>query len=248
MERKEKIIIAVSVGVMLIVLVAFILWLVLGRKAAKGSKLTKKEVYAKAGKQFNLDPNLICAIARTESSSGGYLPDGRPSILFEGHVFWSELEKRRKDPNDYLPEYADVLNPTWDKSKYGKGGAYQHDRLARAEQLCKEIGLDNTAALNAAGWGSFGIQGFSSDKAGYPSVQAMVKDFRESPNRDYVNVMAFLNFCANKTNSRGEKPILPALRAKDWQTVAYNYNGAGYAKNQYDTKMAANYEKCKNEL
>lgn len=244
MERKEKLIIFWSAGAMLLLLVGFVLWLVFRRNRTGESKtMTKAEIYAKLGKEYDLEPALICAIARTESSGNGYLPDGRPKILFEGAIFWGELKKLGLNPNAYLPEYSDVLNPVWDKSKYGKSGAYQHDRLARAEQLCKKLGLDNTAALNSASWGEFQIMGFSSDKAGFPSVQAMVAAFR-NPKPD-TNVRAFLNFCANKKNRKGEKPLLPALRAKDWRTVAYNYNGAGYEQNNYHTKMAANYEKCK---
>jgi N-acetylmuramidase len=257
MERKEKIIIAASVGVMLLLFVGFVLWLVFGRnkfkpKPTSKNILSKKEVYAELGKEFGLTPAHICAVAKIEGGSdGGYYPDGRPNLLFEGHVFWKELKKRGKDPNNYLPEWGDVLNPTWDRSKYGnkRQNLYvEYDRLERAEALCKKIGLDdgNTAALNAAGWGMFGIQGFSADNAGYPSAQAMVKDFKENPNRIYVNVRAFFNFCKSKT--RNGENLIEKLKKEDWAGFAYSYNGAAYAKNKYDTKLAEAFQKCKNGL
>ena len=37
--------------------------------------------------------------------------------------------------------------------------------------------------------------------------------------------------------------LAPALRSRDWAKFARVYNGAGYAANKYDDKLAAAYRK-----
>ena len=49
-------------------------------------KLTIKD-YQKAAKELNCEVAAIRAVAEVESLKGGFLPDGRPKILFERHVF-----------------------------------------------------------------------------------------------------------------------------------------------------------------
>jgi len=46
----------------------------------------------------------------------------------------------------------------------------------------------------------------------------------------------FLRFCRGKN-------IVRYLASKDWARFAYYYNGADYARNAYDTKMAAAYRR-----
>jgi len=41
--------------------------------------------------QYGVEPAVILAIQQVESGGNGFFSDGRPKILFEGHIFWKEL-------------------------------------------------------------------------------------------------------------------------------------------------------------
>src|ERR1700674_4926560 len=72
-----------------------------------------------------------------ETAGCGFIPDRRPPILFERHIF-SRLTNRQFD-------IQDVSNPQ--PGGYGASGANQYLRLATAIQL------DRAAALQSASWG-----------------------------------------------------------------------------------------------
>ena len=166
--------------------------------------------------------SLGCAVAAVRAviaveSSGGFLPDGRPKILFERHYF-CRLTKGAYD----------AKHPGISNKKFGgyKGGAAEYARLEEA------IGLNRDAALRSASWGAFQIMGDNCKLAGFKNVE------------DYVAAMvageagqldAFVNF-VKSTNLDDE------LRRGDWAGFARGYNGPAYAVNKYDKKLAAAYE------
>ena len=43
--------------------------------------------FARAAKELNVEVAAIRAVAEVEAAGAGFLPDGRPSVLFEAHVF-----------------------------------------------------------------------------------------------------------------------------------------------------------------
>ena len=180
--------------------------------------------------QYGIEPAVILAIQQIESGGNGYLPDGRPKILFEGHVFWSQLQKAGKNPQNFLSGNEDILYPSWDRTKY-QGGAKEYDRLERAKKI------DEICALKSASWGEFQIMGFNHATVGYGDVKSFV-DAMHIPNGS--SLKAVMEFCKSKN-------ILKHVQGanKDWAKFAYSYNGSGYAQNQYDVKLAAAYERYK---
>ena len=60
-------------------------------------KIGWKEIVA-AAKRLQIEPCALQAVCTVESSGQGFLPSGKPKILFEGHIFWRELAKRRYQP------------------------------------------------------------------------------------------------------------------------------------------------------
>src|SRR5579872_6432750 len=77
----------------------------------------------------------IWTVLAVETSGCGYLPDRRPLILFERHIF-HRLTNGQCDADN------DISNST--PGGYGPSGAHQFDRLAKA------IDNDRTAALQSA--------------------------------------------------------------------------------------------------
>jgi hypothetical protein len=152
----------------------------------------------------------IWAVVSVETSGCGFLPDRRPKILFERHVF-SRLTEHRFDIDD-----PDVSQPT--PGGYGLGGAHQYDRLGVA------IGLDREAALQSASWGLGQIMGENFAAAGFDSVDDMVAAMVGSENGQFQAMAAFLK--ANGWDA--------PLRDHDWAGFARRYNGPNYAAHNYD--------------
>lgn len=59
---------------------------------------------------------------------GGFFAPGKPAILFEGHIFWSQLKKKGLKPEDYVNGNETILYPKWTKQYY-KGGIREYERL-----------------------------------------------------------------------------------------------------------------------
>ncbi|MDR2934601.1 MAG: N-acetylmuramidase family protein, partial [Candidatus Adiutrix sp.] len=95
--------------------------------------LTDEQIKA-AAEGAGLEYAALKAVVVVESSGAGFLDDGQPKILFEGHVFWKQLEALGLDPAQLAQGNGDILHSMWDKSKY-QGGAAEHQRLHRAARL-----------------------------------------------------------------------------------------------------------------
>ncbi len=147
----------------------------------------------------------------------GFLPDGRPKILFESRWF----HKLTNGAHDGDPR--GISTPNWVRNY--KGGAGEYERLESA------ISLDREAALKSASWGMFQILGVNHKAAGFADVEAYVAAQLVSEGN---HLDAFVNFIFhNKLDDE--------LRDLRWADFARRYNGPAYKKNRYDEKMAAAY-------
>lgn len=180
--------------------------------------LTDKD-YRTAAEALGVDVATIKAVAEVESAGDGFLSNGQPKILFEGH--WYHKLTGGKYTN---PENANISYPSWKRDYYREN---QHARLAKA------VRLDREAALKSASWGKFQIMGFNFAKAGFPNLQSFINAMYRS---EGAQLMAFVNFVKNTG-------LAAPLRKKDWAGFARGYNGPGYAKNRYDVKLANAYKK-----
>ena len=163
-------------------------------------------------------------MAHIESAGRGFLPDGRPSILYEAHIFHRETSGRHAGFVDTRGRALSV--PRWDRSLYGPAGAWQHDgRLAPAASF------NWVAAHRACSWGLFQILGQNHAAVGWPRIADFVQAMTEGagPHLD-----AFVGFVRA---NRLEQP----LRERNWREFARRYNGPGFAQNRYDTRLAEAY-------
>lgn len=61
--------------------------------------------FAAAAERLGTDVPSLRAVHEVETgSSNGFWAPGKPIILFEGHVFWKQLEQRGISPPRLLPE------------------------------------------------------------------------------------------------------------------------------------------------
>ena len=175
---------------------------------------------------LDCEPAALKAVQKVETGGkGGFLPSGRPTILFEGHIFWQQLNDRHIDPEQFAAANKDILYRKWTKDYY-LGGEAEYDRLLRARKINED------AANASASWGMFQIMGFNHAACGSPDVASFVRSMCESDCRQLLLSLRFI---------RGNKPMLAALQQKDWKEFARLYNGSGYALNHYDEKLLKAY-------
>ena len=162
-------------------------------------------------------PELL-AVLSVESRNCGFLPDRRPVILFERHVF------HRRTGGRYSADHPDISNP---RAGGYAGGAREYERLDRA------AALDRGAALASASWGAGQVMGFNHAAAGFGDVEEMVAAMRASEDAHLASVAAFL-----KSHN-----LVRFLQTRDWAAFARRYNGPSFARNQYDRRLAGAFAK-----
>jgi hypothetical protein len=172
------------------------------------------------GRLIGVGEDEVHAVIDVETAGGGFDGFGRPKMLFEPHVFYREL-----GPTQRAVAVAQGLAyPKWGEQPYPKDS---YPRLARAMKLSR------AAALRSASWGLGQIMGFNHKSAGYASADAMVLDFLDDEEKHLEAMIRFII----------SEDLDDDLRRHDWSGFARGYNGAGYAKHGYHTRLAAAYAK-----
>jgi hypothetical protein len=156
----------------------------------------------------------LWAVLAVETSGFGFLPDKRPKILFERHIF-HDLTYGRFDAS-----HPDISHQS--AGGYGMPGAHQYMRLTEA------AALDRPCALQSASWGIGQILGLNHRQAGFPDIGRMVGAMAESEDDQVAAMAQFL--CATGLDA--------ALRCQDWARFAQGYNGPDYAASNYDGLLA----------
>ena len=179
--------------------------------------------YDAAATAIGCEAAAIKAVVMTEvggNPQGMFDGEGRPTILFERHIF-SKLTGHRFDG-----AYPDISNRV--PGGYGHFSE-QYPKLERA------IALDHDAGLKAASWGAFQILGENCIQAGFASVNDFVTAMKTSAQHQMTAFVAFI---------KADRNLTTAMQTKDWTGFAAHYNGPAYKENGYDAKMKANYEKA----
>ncbi|HHL4079611.1 N-acetylmuramidase domain-containing protein [Burkholderia sola] len=174
-----------------------------------------------------LDVPLACirAVNEVESRGTGFLPDGRPVILFERHVFWKRLQARGIDPAPLAARQPDIVSHT--RGGY-RGSAAEYMRLAMAESI------DAGAAWESASWGAFQVMGYHWERLGYAGIDAFVACMEDG---EAQHLDAFVRYIA------ADDALRRALGARQWAAFARAYNGPDYAANLYDVKLARAFDR-----
>jgi peptidoglycan hydrolase-like protein with peptidoglycan-binding domain len=167
-----------------------------------------------AATHVGVDPVVLWSVVVVETSGYGFLPDKRPSILFERHIFRSRTGRR-----------FDAAHPGISGSPggYGPSGAHQYKRLEEA------IACDRRAALESASWGLGQIMGFNAALAGFRDAEDMVSQMLCSENEQILAMASFMRATG----------LHAPLQRRDWTAFARRYNGPAFANNRYHEKLAA---------
>jgi N-acetylmuramidase len=171
---------------------------------------------------LHIDPAALLAIAEVESGGQAYaVVDGRkePLIRFEGHYFDRRLSAKDQTKARALGLSAPVA------------GAIANPRTqeARWRLLARAAEIDSKAAYESCSWGVGQVMGAHWEWLGFGSVMELVELCR----RDVAGQVELMARYIDKAG------LGPSLRDKDWTAFARGYNGPGYKKAGYHTKIEA---------
>lgn len=194
-------------------------------------KLTEED-YKEVAAELGVEVAAIKAVVDIETGqthTGFYAPE-RPLINFDVSIYRSIAPKHGVNLNEAKNRFPEIFKQP-DVKKYGS------KQLAQQARLDAAIAIDEDSALESVFWGMFQVGGFNWKLCGMSSVQEFVEKMSRSE-RDQLEL--FAAFC----KSRG---LVKYIKNKDWASFSYRYNGPGYKKYSYDTRMAKAYEKFKKQ-
>ena len=174
------------------------------------------------GKLIGVGEDEIHAVLDTEAAGTGFDVSGRPRMLFEPHIFYRILARSGAPGALAKAINAGLACKRWGAKPYPKDS---YPRLLQA------MAIDENAALQSASWGLGQVMGFNAPMAGYATAKGMVEAFMADEENQLRGMIQFII-----TNKLGD-----ALHRHAWAEFAYGYNGAGFAKNGYDKKLAARF-------
>lgn len=184
---------------------------------------------ADLARRLDVDAAALLAIAHLESALRPHaVVDGRhePLIRFEGHYFDRRLEGERRErarrEGLASPSAGAVANPAGQEARW---------RLFE-----RAAAIDRKAACESVSWGMGQVMGAHWAWLGYGDVEALVAEARSG-------AAGQLRLMGRYLEKAG---LLPALRSRDWATVARGYNGPGYRANAYDTRLAQAFARFSN--
>lgn len=172
--------------------------------------------------RLNCEEATLRAVHAVEASGDGFFPSGKIKIRFEAHWF-----------SHYTNGIYDKSYPNISVKEANRKLCLQGEKEYLRFNIA--FALNPTAAMLATSWGAFQIMGFNFSACQYESVDWMVTDFKKG---EYNQLLGFCEFIKSKS-------LDDELREHRWADFAYYYNGKGYKKNQYDTKLANAYHKFK---
>lgn len=194
------------------------------------TKNTIKRVSDRA-KQIGVDPAALLAVAEVESGGKPFWVvngDSLPPARFEGHYFYRLLPKNKRDRAVQLglahPKAGGVKNP--------RSYAGVYDLIERAAKI------DKAAAYMSTSWGVGQVMGENWKDLGYSSVYDLVEQNKKSVDGQIESMTRFIE----------KNGLVDELQRRDWASFARRYNGPGYRKNAYDTKMAQAYKRWSKAL
>jgi hypothetical protein len=173
--------------------------------------LSARDVEEVAG-ELGCEVAALRAVLDVESKNRGFDAKGRPTILFEPHVFYRNLhgDEQRKAISQGL------AYPAW-KKNYPKGKTLEIRQDKNYERLALAARINQEAAFRSISVGRGQVLGENYRIVGYDSAVAMFEAALESERVHLEQMAAFIR----------SKRIDDDLRNRTWATFARVYNGPG---------------------
>jgi len=178
---------------------------------------------ADAAKRLGASLRQIKAVRQVEAAGRGFDKAGMPKILFERHLF-HRMTGGRFSPSPFSQAAAGGY--TQDANRDGIADSW--------DRLCEAIATgDVDAAFQACSWGLFQVLGQWWDELGYPSPYAMAWTSAQSEGDQLEMFIRYVEHFRLQDELR-----LLSTDPATCRPFAAAYNGPGYRKYSYDTKLA----------
>ena len=185
----------------------------------------------RVGHIIGVGEDPVHAVLDVESAGYGFDKQDRPRMLFEPHIFYRQLRSNHAKQKEAMRK--GLAYPKWRRN-------YPKDSYPR---LQKAIAIDRDAALRSASWGLGQVMGFNHAAAGHSTVLAFVKAMMRSEGDQLEAMIQFI-----LTNGLDDE-MRDMEKADNWAQLvsacrrfARGYNGPGYEKNNYHTRIAQRYQ------
>lgn len=189
-----------------------------------------------AAKGASIPPAALLAVVEVESGGTALEIDGRtPRLLFERHVFYRELKAGWKKKLAAAVK-AGLAIAEWSPKTQYKDQGPSRNRLAL---LAKARAIEEEPANRSCSWGLGQTMGFLAEELGYGTATDMVAKMTAGGVATQIDMMLA---------EIRKKGLIDELQRQDWVGFAIRYNGPGYAKNQYDTKLAGAFRRWERQL
>lgn len=188
--------------------------------------LTEKD-FQEVARRLGVEVAAIKAVVDIEAgqSHKGFAAPGKPLINFDLTMFRRFATRRGVNLSRYSKSHAVVFSAS-------RGSQTRaHNRLDAA------MSINPHAAIEGTFWGMFQIGGFNWKKCGAESLEDFVAKMSSS---ERAQLDMFAEFIINAG-------LLKSLREKNWAEFARGYNGPGYARRNYHTRMAQAYARHSKE-
>lgn len=171
--------------------------------------------------ELGVEVAAIKAVVEIEAgrTHEGFAAPGKPLINFDLSMFRRFATRRGVNLSKYSKSHSVVFA----SSRGSQSRA--HRRLEAAKSI------NPHAAVEGTFWGMFQIGGFNWKKCGAESIDDFVCRMSRSE-RDQLEMFASF------ISSTG---LVKHLKTKNWAAFARGYNGPGYTKRSYHTRMAQAY-------
>lgn len=182
-----------------------------------------EEDFEEVAQRLGVEVAAIKAVVEIEAgnSHNGFASPGKPLINFDLTMFRRFATRRGVNLSKYSKSHSVVFT----SSRGSQTRA--HKRLEAA------MSINPNAAIEGTFWGMFQIGGFNWKKCGAKNLDDFVERMSTSE-REQLDM--FAEFIINSN-------LLKPLQDKNWATFARGYNGPGYARRSYHTRMAKAYNR-----
>lgn len=191
---------------------------------------------AEKAQTASISQSGMLALVEVETNGDPFEADSRtPSFLFERHVFYRELSAHQPGKLAQAVKAGLALTHWTPATQYKDEGTSEH----RMALLARAVAIDEECAKRSASWGLPQVMGNECAEVGFPNAIALVRFLTDGGVNAHLEVMVRLIRA---------KRLVSAIAEKDWATVALRYNGKGYRKNNYDTRLSAADRKWERKL
>ena len=173
----------------------------------------------------------IRAVAEIESAGSGWFNTGHVKILYERHKFWIYNDDSSAPKSTFF-NYPDSGNYTTDANKNDINDSW--------EKLLRACEYDPMGAFMSVSMGKFQVMGFHYKDMGFENPWDMLLSL-------VANEVNHYNLLVKYVLINNLKGAFLKIDGKSENCVAFakGYNGKGYAKYSYHSKIATAYSKYK---